>query len=117
MTTFNIYLPTKNGKIGVELKHILYFESLGDTNFMVLNNDEKIELLMAVDEIEQLLCYRGFFRFTQNYLVNLKAVQLIFPGDASKVVLENGKEIFAPQSRREELFRELEKVYQVHATI
>jgi len=117
MALFNLYLPTKNGKFGINFNHIQYFESLGDVNYMVLNNDEKIELLMDVDEIEQILWYQGFFRVTKNYLVNLKSIQLIFPDNAPKVVLENGKKIFVPQSRRKDLFKALESVYQLQETL
>ncbi|OFX84539.1 MAG: hypothetical protein A2W99_14860 [Bacteroidetes bacterium GWF2_33_16] len=117
MKKFNIFLPTKKGKFGTDLKHVLYFESLGDSDYMVLNNDEKIELLMDVDELEQMLWYHGFFRITKNYLINLESVQLIFPGNNPKIVLENGKEIFVPQNRRTELFKSLEVVYQMQETL
>jgi len=117
MKTFTIYLPTKQGKFGTELKKILYFENSGDTDYMVLNDEEKIELIMDVDEIEQMLWSQGFFRVTKSYLVNLAKIQLIFPGNAPKIVLENGKEIFVPESKRTELFKALESVYQLQETL
>lgn len=113
MKSFNMYLPTIKGKIGVNLNHILYFESLGVNEYMILKNEERIELLMNVDDIEQILWSQGFYRVTRNYLVNLTCVQLIFPGNAPKIVLENGKEIFVPQNHRTELFKALEAAYLV----
>jgi DNA-binding LytR/AlgR family response regulator len=117
MKNFNIYLPTKKGKVGANLRQILYFESLGNTDYMVLTNNEKIELIMNVEEIEQILWSQGFFRISTNYLINLTLVQVIFPGNAPKVVLDNGKEIFVPQSRRDDLFKALECVYQLNETL
>ncbi|MGE0090400.1 MAG: LytR/AlgR family response regulator transcription factor [Bacteroidales bacterium] len=117
MKNFNICLPVKKGKIEVNLNQILYFESLADTDYMVLTSNEKIELIMNVEEIEQILWSQGFFRISKNYLVNLTLVQIIFPADAPKVVLENGKEIFVPQSRRNELFKALESVCQLEETL
>jgi len=117
MTAANIYLPSKNGKLGLDLNQILYFEAFGDTDYMVLNNNKKVEILMDIDEIEQLLWYQGFYRVSKNYLVNLKAVQIIFPSDTSKIILENGKEIFVPQNRHDELFYVLEKVCQLQECV
>lgn len=111
MKTYNIYVPTEKGKMGIDIKHIMYIESVYDLSRIVFNNHEKLELLLTIDEVEQLLFDQGFFRFNYKYLVNLRYVQMIFPHDASKVILENGKEIFVSQSRREELFESLKKVF------
>ena len=117
MNTYNIYVPTKKGKMGIDIKHIMFIESVNDFSRIVFNNHEKLELLLTIDEIEQLLFDQGFFRFSYKYLVNLKYVQLIFPSDASKVILENGKEIFVSQSRREELFESLKKVFDLQEIV
>lgn len=113
MKSFNMYLPTVKGKVGVNLNQVLYFETLGRKDYMILKNEERIELMMYVDDIEQILWSQGFYRITRNFLVNLASVQLIFPGNAPKVVLENGKEIFVPQNHRTELFKALEAAYLV----
>jgi DNA-binding LytR/AlgR family response regulator len=117
MKNLKICLPVKKGKIEVNLNQILYFESLGYNDYMVLKNNEKIELTMNVEEIEQILWSQGFFRISKNYLVNLTLVQIIFPSDAPKVVLDNGKEIFVPQSKRNELFKALESVCHLEETL
>lgn len=117
MNTYNIYVPTEKGKMGIDIKHITFIESVRDFSRIVFNNNEKLELLLTLDEIEQLLFDQGFFRFNYKYLVNLRYVHLIFPGDASKVILENGKEIFVSQSRREELFENLRKVFDLQEIV
>jgi hypothetical protein len=42
---------------------------------------------------------------------------MIFTRDASKVILENGKEIFVSQSRKENLFESLRKVFDLQECI
>jgi len=117
MNTYTIYIPTERGKMGIDTKHIMYVESERDFSRIVLNNNESLSLLLTIDEVEQLLFDKGFFRFNYKLLVNLRYVQMIFTRDASKVVLENGREIFVSQSRREELFESLKKVFNLHEMI
>lgn len=117
MNTYNIYVPTEKGKMGIDIKHIMFIESVRDFSRIVFNNNEKLEIILTLDEVEQLVFDQGFFRFNYKYLVNLRYVHLIFPGDSSKVILENGKEIFVSQSQREELFESLMKVFDLQEII
>ena len=117
MNTYTIYMPTENGKMGINAQHIIYVEAVKDFSRIILNNNERLNLLLTIDEVEQLLFDQGFFRFNYKYLVNLRYVQMIFPRDASKVILENGKEIFVSQSRKENLFKNLRKVFDLQESI
>lgn len=111
MNTYTIYMPTEKGKMGINAQHIIYVEAFKDFSRIILNNNDRLNLLLTIDEVEQLLFDQGFFRFNQKHLVNLRYVQMIFPHDASKVILENGKEIFVSQSRKDNLFESLRKVF------
>ncbi|MEE4197103.1 MAG: LytTR family DNA-binding domain-containing protein [Bacteroidales bacterium] len=111
MKTCTTYMPTERGKMGIDTKYIIYVEAARDFSRVILNNNESLNLLLTIDEVEQLLYDQGFFRFNYKHLVNLRYVQMIFTRDASKVILENEKEIFVSQSRREALFENLKKVF------
>ncbi len=114
MGSYNIYVPTEKGKMKIESNQILYVETSMQLSRVTFINDEKLELLLTIGEIEHLLYNQGFFRFNNKYLVNLKYVEVVFPSDASKVVLENGKEIFVNHNKRDELFESLKQVYELH---
>jgi len=117
MSTYNIYIPTELGKIKIDCSQILYIETSFQCSRLTLINNEKIELLLTINEIEHLLFDQGFFRFNNKYLVNLRYVEVVFPSDASKVVLENGKEIFVNYNKQNELFRSLKKVYDLQEDV
>ena len=49
--------------------------------------------------------------------MNLKYVQVVFPLDASKVILENGEEIFVNKEKKEDLFESLKQVFELQEVI
>ncbi|PLX12916.1 MAG: hypothetical protein C0597_12415 [Marinilabiliales bacterium] len=114
MGTYNIYVPTEKGKMKIESSQILYIEASLNLSRVTFINNERLELLLTIGEVEHLLFNHGFFRFNNKYLVNLKYVEVVFPSDASKVVLENGKEIFVNHNKKDELFESLKQVYELH---
>ncbi|MCK5028647.1 MAG: LytTR family transcriptional regulator DNA-binding domain-containing protein [Bacteroidales bacterium] len=117
MSTYNIYIPTEKGKRKVDCSQILYVEtSLQFTRATFVNN-ETFEILLTIKEMEHLLSGQGFFRFNNKYIVNLIYVQIVFPSDASKVILENGKEIFVDYNKKDELFENLLQVYDLHELV
>ena len=109
-----IYLLTDSDKIEVNCDEILYVENSLQFSRIIFLNEEKLETLMTIDEVENLLTDKGFFRFNNKYLVNLRFVQAVIPSDASKVILENGKEIFVSHNKKDELFKSLRIVYELH---
>ena len=117
MSTYNIYVPTEKGKMKIDCSQILYIETSFQCSRITLINNEKIGLLLTISEIEHLLFDQGFFRFNNKYLVNLRYVEVVFPSDASKVVLENGKEIFVNHNKKDELFENLRKVFNLQETV
>lgn len=114
MSSYNIYVPTIRGKMTIDCKQVMYVESAMSFSRVVYTNNEFIDLLLTVDDVELLLSNQGFYRFNNRYLVNLYYVQVVFPSDASKVVLENGKEIFVNHNKRDELFEHLREVYDLY---
>ncbi|MFC2096599.1 LytR/AlgR family response regulator transcription factor [Bacteroidota bacterium] len=117
MSTYSIYIPTENGKAKIDSSQILYIEASLQLTRITLVDNKELQALLTITEIEHLLFNQGFFRFNNKYLVNLRYVEVVFPHDASKVVLENGKEIFVKHNKRDELFDSLRQVYDLHELV
>ena len=117
MSTYNIYVPIEKGKIKIDCSKILYLETSLQFTRATLASNETIEILLTINEIEQLLSDQVFFRFNNKAIVNLKYVQIVFPSEASKVILENGKEIFVNHNKKDELFTSLRKVYDLQEIV
>lgn len=117
MSTYNIYIPTEKGNMKINCSRILFVESSLQFSRITFVSGEKLELLLTVNEVEHLLFNQGFFRFNNKYLVNLRYVEVVFPSNASKVVLENGKEIFVNHNKKDELFESLKQVYDLNVLV
>ncbi len=117
MSTYNIYIPTEKGKIKIDCSQILYIETSLQFTRATFANEDTTEILLSINEMEHLLAGQGFFRFNNKYIVNLKYIQIVFPSDASKVILENGKEIFVDYDKKDELFENLLQVYDLHELV
>lgn len=117
MNNYYIYIPTIKGKMKLDSNQILYVEASLQFARVTLVNNEAFELLLKISEIEHLLLNQGFFKFNNKLLVNLKYIQVVFPSNASKVIMENGKEIFVDHNKREELFESLKQVYDLQETV
>ena len=117
MSTYNIYIPTEKGKRKIDCSQLLYVETSHQFTRATFANNETLEILLTIEEMEHLLAGQGFFKFNNKYLVNLLYVQIVFPSDASKVILENGKEIFVNYNKKEELFENLLQVYDLQELV
>ncbi len=117
MRDFNIYVTTIQGKKVLSCNNIMYAESQNSLSRIVFSDNTTEEVLLTISELEYLLRKRGFFRFNHRSLVNLRFVQVIFPLDASKVILENGKEIFVSQDKKDDLFESLKKVFDLQEVV
>lgn len=116
MSNYNINIITEKGRMKLDSTQILYIETSLQFSKLTLVNNKTVELLLTISEIEYLLLDQGFFKFNNKLLVNLKYVQVVFPSNASKVILENGKEIFVNHDKREKLFEKLKQVYDLQET-
>ena len=117
MNNYNINVITEKGRMKLDSNQVLYVETSLQFLRVTLVNNETIELLLTISEIEHLLLNQGFFKFNNKLLVNLEYVQVVFPSNASKVIMEDGKEIFVDHNKREELFERLKEVYDLHELV
>ena len=117
MSNYNISIITEKGRMKLDCNQVIYVEASLQSSKLTLINNKTVELLLTISEIEHLLLNQGFFKFNNKLLVNLKYVEVVFPSNASKVILENGKEIFVNHDKREKLFEKLKQVYDLQETV
>ncbi|MCG8411414.1 MAG: LytTR family transcriptional regulator DNA-binding domain-containing protein [Bacteroidales bacterium] len=113
---YYINILTPEGKEKIDCNQLLYAESNFKFSRLILMNNT-INTLSSLQELESKLISQGFFRLNNNYIVNLKYVQLIFPSNSSKLIMENGMAISVDYSKREDLFHCLRKVYELHELV
>lgn len=117
MRNYKIYIPTISGKKTISCKNIVYVEQQNMFSRLFYEDDTNEDVLLSISELEHLLKKHGFFRFNTIHLVNLRFIQVVFPSDASKVMLENGKEIYVSNDRKEDLFESLKSVFELHEIV
>jgi DNA-binding LytR/AlgR family response regulator len=117
MNSYNINVLTENGKTTIDCSKILYVESSLQFSRVTMLDDKTIELLLTLQEVEYMLLEQGFFKMNNRFLVNLKYVEVVFPSNASKIIMENGKEVLVNYTKREELFENLRQVYELHELV
>lgn len=117
MNNYNISVLTEKGKKTIDTSNILYVEASLQFSRVTLVNNDTVELLLTVPEIEYMLLNQGFYRLSSRVIVNLKFVEVVFPSNASKIIMEDGKEFFVNYTKREELFENLREVYELHELV
>lgn len=101
--TNNFFMvKTDNNSVTRSLRivDIVYIESLRDHQFINMNDGEKIDIRMTMDEIEKELSKYDIVRSHKGYLVNLKYVQRI---DAKVITLSSGTEVGLSRSKSQEV--------------
>jgi len=117
MNSYNINVLTEKGKMTFDCSMILYVESSLQFSRITLLDNQVIELLLTLQEVEYILLDQGFFKMNNRLLVNLKYVEVVFPSNASKIIMENGKEVLVNYTKRDELFENLKQVYELHELV
>lgn len=117
MSRYSINVITESGRKTIESNQIMYIETSLQFSRVTLTNNETIELLLTIAEVEYLLSKQGFFKLNDKFILNLNNIEVVFPSNASKIIMENGKEVFVNFNRREELFENLKEVYQLHELV
>lgn len=101
--TNNFFMvKTDNNSVTRSLRivDIVYIESLRDHQFINMNDGEKIDIRMTMDEIEKELSKYDIVRSHKGYLVNLKYVQRI---DAKGITLSSGTVVGLSRSKSQEV--------------
>jgi len=117
MNTYVIYVPTEFGKIKIDCSKIMFIERGEPFSKVYYENEKNAELFITINEAELLLFDQGFFRCNNDFLVNLRFVQLLFPANSSKIILESGKEITVEPDKRNEMFDKLCEVFEFYELV
>lgn len=86
---------SKNGKIYfVDVKDVLYFESVDKRCFIYTEKDE-YETFLKLYEIEEQLTIKGFIRNAKSQILNIAKIESLCPdfGGRIEVILKNGEKL------------------------
>lgn len=102
-----LVIEGNHGKIVINTKDVFYFVSDDKYSHMV-SKEGKFFCSMGMQQLEELLEGKGFFRCHKSYLVNLKNISDVKPG----ILLKNGESIPVSRRRAKE-FREAYLLYTI----
>jgi two-component system LytT family response regulator len=88
-TIKKIILRTHQGVSIIELEKIIFVQADGAYSHFILSNGERITASKNIQEYEELLSARGFFRSHKSYLINLKHVISSRNSDLTEINLSN----------------------------
>jgi two-component system, LytTR family, response regulator len=109
-TMQRIALPTAEGIYYVDLKHIIYIESLGAYSKFVMDNQKSIVVSKVLKEFEDILSPFTFIRVHQSNIVNLQHVQKYVKGDGGQLWMSDGKEIEVSRRKKDFVIDALKKI-------
>lgn len=101
-TTHFFVVKTDNNSVTRSLRvvKIVYIESLRDHQFIYMQDGEKIDIRMTMDELEKELSKYDIVRTHKGYLVNLKYIQRI---DAKGITLSDGTVVGLSRSKAQDV--------------
>lgn len=104
-------LSTSEGVLFVELKDIIWIESLTGYCKFYIQAQKPVVVSKNLKEYEELLASHHFFRTHQSSVVNLLHIKKYVRGEGGQVWLTDGSEIEVARRRKDEL---LEKMNQLN---
>lgn len=100
-------LPTAEGIHFVDLKDIIYLESMGAYTKFELENQKAIIVSKVLKEYDELLTGFSFLRIHQSNVVNLSHIRKYVKGDGGQLWMSNGAEIEVSRRKKDELLEAL----------
>jgi two-component system LytT family response regulator len=104
-------LATQEGIHLIEVKDIIWCESLGSYTKFYLVNGEKLITSKLIKEYEEILTDYHFFRVHQSYLINLQHIKKYVRGDGGQAWMSDGAEIEVARRRKDEFLAMLSDYY------
>lgn len=99
-----ISISTQDGIFFLEVKDIMYVQSLNNCSKFVLKNSKPLVAAKTLKSIEEILAfYPIFFRPYKSYLVNLQFVDRYIKGEGGKLIMKDGEEIEVSRQKKAEL--------------
>jgi two-component system LytT family response regulator len=110
-TAQRLALSTQEGIHLIDLKDIVWCESLGAYTRFYLSNGDKLVASRLIKEYEEILTDYQFFRVHQSYIINLNHVKKYVKGDGGQVWMSDGAEVEVARRRKEEFLEVLSNFY------
>ena len=104
-------ISTNEGVIFVELKDIIWIESLTGYCKFYLVSQKPVIVSKNLKEYEELLAGHHFFRAHQGYVVNLLHIKKYVRGEGGQVWMSDGSEIEVARRRKEELLKKMGDIH------
>ncbi len=101
-TNHFLVVKTDNNSVTRSLRvvKIVYIESLRDHQFIYMQDGEKVDVRMTMDELERELSQYDIVRTHKGYLVNLKYIRRI---DAAGITLSDGTVVGLSRTKAQEV--------------
>ncbi len=85
-----IFIPDRNGYIGIEISKIVYIEGVG-SYAKIVTDDEELLVSKNVKYIEDILKeHTHFLRVHRSFVINMRKVEIIVKGTPAQLVLSSG---------------------------
>ena len=88
-----------------DIKSIIRVESDANQTKVVLNDGQKIPILMHLKDLEEILLKYRFFRIHTSHLINLSCIRKYKDGEAGEVIMQNGDSVSISKRKKEEFLK------------
>lgn len=102
-----VAIPTLEGLILIEVKHILRFQSDGNYTDIFLLQNKKLTAAKSLKYFESLLGEDAFFRIHKSHYINIAYVEKYLKGKGGHVLMTDGSKVDVAIRRKEELLKRL----------
>jgi two-component system LytT family response regulator len=103
-------LPTAEGIHFVDMKNIVWLESMGAYTKFQIEGQKPIVVSRGLKEYEELLGGFSFLRVHQSNIVNLTHIRKYVKGDGGQLWMSDGVEIEVSRRKKEEVLEALKKI-------
>lgn len=103
-------LPTAEGIHFVDLKSVIYLESMGAYTKFLIENQKPIIVSKVLKDYDDLLTSYSFIRVHQSNMINLSHVRKYVRGDGGQVWMSDGAEIEVSRRKKDEVVEALKSM-------
>lgn len=100
LTVDMVIFPTKLGGFQVNARQIIYIESNSHSQYIFMKGQQKFELHLKMESIENMLTDKGFIRIHKGYIVNYRYIKRI---DNTEIYLVTGEVLPLSRHRKKEV--------------
>jgi len=102
-----IVIRSHQGISIIELADIIYIRADGAYTHFILAKNKKVTTSKNIQEYDEMLSSKGFFRTHKSYMVNMKHVKLLSKGNSSEIKLSDNNNIPLATRRKDAFLKAL----------